>query len=388
MHNDDPILYEFLNRKLKPATKKRYNYILKRYVESTGLSLSELIQEAEEDEDNGIRLRKRRIKKHLDNHIQYLESLDYSVKNLRLNISSIRVFYNFFEIQLPKIYLPEISNDKTTDDIPGYDEIREVISHANQKYTAIILLMASSGMGSAEALSLQIHDLLKSAKKDPSNIDELSDIEHSLILEWEVTRIKTGQQYYTFSSPETTRAIMLYLKKQPAKSVEDHIFRTGRGPKTDSPLNTVSLQHYFKRINDKCQFGHRGRQRYFKSHNLRKFFATTCESHIPHMATRHMMGHKFGSVESAYFLRNQKALRDEYNKVVGYLAILEPVTVIDRTEELEAQLKEQEERHQKELEEERKRQDEKDKEMKEWVKMKFEALKTQVKIDENEIKDD
>lgn len=332
MPSTDPIFQEFLNRNLKPATKKRYKYIIKRYTESTGLTPTQLIHQAEEDEDNGIRLRKRRIKKHLDNHIQYLQTLDYSVKNLRLNISSIRVFYNFFEIQLPKIYLPDVVDNKSVDDIPGRDEIREIISHANIKYTAIILLMSSSGMGSAEALSLQIHDLLKASKLPTTSIGELTHIQPKMILQWEVTRVKTGQQYYTFTTPETTKTILLYLKKHPPGSVDDYLFRTEKGRNKNSKLEADTLQEYFKILNDKSGFGVRGRQRYFKSHNLRKYFATTCELYIPHMATRHMMGHKFGSVEGAYFLRNQEALYDEYRKVVEHLTILEPVTVISNDE--------------------------------------------------------
>lgn len=333
MSSDDPLLIEFLGRNLKPNTKARYNYVLRRYIESTGLTPSELISQAEDDEDNNIRLRKRRIKTYLDNHIDYLTSLDYSVKNIRLNIQTIRVFYNYFEIQIPKITLPTVRESRTVEDIPNGDEIREVLSHANTKYTAIILLMLSSGMGSAEVLSLKIHDLLKASKQPLTSIGELTNIQPKTILEWEVTRVKTGQKYYTFSTPETTTKILEYLGQQTPSSVDDHLFRSEKGEYMGKPLHPVTLQKYFMKLNDKCGFTSEGNQRFFKSHNLRKFFATTAEQHIPHMATRHMMGHKFGSVEGAYFLRNQKALRNEYMKVVEYLAILEPLTVINDTDE-------------------------------------------------------
>lgn len=115
----DLIYQEFMSRNIKPATYKRYTIILTKYVETTGLSLTDLINEAEEDEDTGIRLRKRRIKKHLDNHIQTLIRWDYSPKNIRLNISILRVFYGYFEIQLPKLNLPKIDEDKSVDDISG-----------------------------------------------------------------------------------------------------------------------------------------------------------------------------------------------------------------------------------------------------------------------------
>lgn len=329
---EDPIYHEFINRNLRESTKERYNAILTLYCQSTGLTLTELINQAEEDEDNGIRLRKRRIKKHLDNHIQTFINKGYSPSNIRTNISILRVFYNHFEIQLPKIYVPKSDDNKTVDDIPGPEEIRLAVSHANAKYKSIILLMASSGMGIAEVLSLQITDLLKASKLDPTDIGELSNIHPKTVLWWEVVRVKTNHPYYTFSSPETTTAILHYLQQQPPQSVDDHLYRSGKGPTKNKPLQPKALLHYFKKLNNECEFGNRGWQSYFKAHNLRKYFATTCEKHIPHMATRHMMGHKFGGVEGAYFLRNQKALYNEYRKVVEHLAIVEPLTVLDTDE--------------------------------------------------------
>ena len=58
-----PYIKEFiLNRNLKPATIRSYTRKLQIYCEITGLNPTQLIEQAEEDEDNGIRLRKRRIK--------------------------------------------------------------------------------------------------------------------------------------------------------------------------------------------------------------------------------------------------------------------------------------------------------------------------------------
>ena len=59
---EDNLYKEYvLNRKLKPETIRSLlvNCI---YSRVTGLSLTQLIEQAEDDEDNGIRLRKRKIK--------------------------------------------------------------------------------------------------------------------------------------------------------------------------------------------------------------------------------------------------------------------------------------------------------------------------------------
>ena len=61
----DPLYKEYvLNRNLKPETIRSYNWKLRIYCEVTGLSLTQLIEEAEDDEDNLIRFRKRKIKVH------------------------------------------------------------------------------------------------------------------------------------------------------------------------------------------------------------------------------------------------------------------------------------------------------------------------------------
>ena len=56
-----------LNRNLKPGTIRSYTQKLQIYSKVTGLTLTQLIEQAEEDEDNGIRLRKRKIKTNFQN---------------------------------------------------------------------------------------------------------------------------------------------------------------------------------------------------------------------------------------------------------------------------------------------------------------------------------
>ena len=64
-NNTDPLLEEYLDRNLRPSTKRNYRIHLETYQKVTGLTLTELIEEAESDEDLGVRPRNRKIKKHL-----------------------------------------------------------------------------------------------------------------------------------------------------------------------------------------------------------------------------------------------------------------------------------------------------------------------------------
>lgn len=334
----DPILQEFLNRNLKQPTKTKYTTILSHYCDSTGMTPSSLIDEAEEDEDNNVRLRKRRIKTHLENHVEYLEGKDFSYNYIQISLTAIRTFYHFFDIQLPRTRItpPTQGNVRTVDDIPSRNEIRRALSEANTKYKAIILLQISSGMGLSEVTSLQIQDLLLGCDLDPTSIDGLGDIDREkTIIKWQVTRQKTGKQYYTFSTPETTGRIMDYLDKHPPGSVDDHLFRAERGIYRGKAIQTISIPQMFIEINDRCGFGKVGRLRKFRSHALRKYFANTLESYnCPHLAIRMMMGHKVGDkVTSAYFYPDQDRLLKEYKRVMEHLTIYEKLKVIDNTDE-------------------------------------------------------
>jgi hypothetical protein len=62
----DPLYIEFMNyRNLSSATIKSYNRKLTIYSIITGMTPTQLIEEAEADEDNRIRKNLRRVKTHL-----------------------------------------------------------------------------------------------------------------------------------------------------------------------------------------------------------------------------------------------------------------------------------------------------------------------------------
>ncbi len=73
---------EYFNyRNLKPETIWSYSRKLTIYSNVTGMTLTELIEEAEIDEDLGIRKRLRRIKIHLTDLQEHLISRNISTKN-------------------------------------------------------------------------------------------------------------------------------------------------------------------------------------------------------------------------------------------------------------------------------------------------------------------
>lgn len=65
--NDNLILDEIAKtRNIQKGTRKNYQNATKLYTESQGKTLTELIQEAENEEEKGIRLKNRTFKKKTD----------------------------------------------------------------------------------------------------------------------------------------------------------------------------------------------------------------------------------------------------------------------------------------------------------------------------------
>lgn len=154
---------EFLNsRQVTESTKEQYVLRIFNYCVFLDKTPTELIEEAENDEEQRIRMKKRHINKYLNEFLHYLIKEQKSISYIKDFIMTVRSFYSEFEIEIPKIRFKQ-ENDKrmiTTDDIVGKEHILRALEHCNLKYRAILLLMSSSGMGRAEIIHLTYNDFL------------------------------------------------------------------------------------------------------------------------------------------------------------------------------------------------------------------------------------
>jgi integrase len=328
---EDPRIKEFLtNRDLAKGTEKRYLIIINHYCESIGLTPTEFILEAEQEEDKALRMRYRKIKPHLNQFKEYLELKGHSELNISTSLTIIRTFYHEFEI-----FLPLSKNKKrnikveTIENLPTIENIRYALNFANIKYQSIILTMVSSGMGSAEIINLTYHDFLKSIKpyvNDVTNIGEITSKlgrKHNnnelMVGTWHIMRVKTRKYYTTFTTYESIKAILLYLKAYPITSENDYLFRSQH---SNSQINSKTFSNYFNYLNSKCGFGKTHRQIYFRSHNLRKLFATTLyKKKLPELVVHWLLGHRIDAVTEAYFKADINSLREQYITCISDLSI-------------------------------------------------------------------
>lgn len=360
MVSEDPLFQEFLllRSPLNQSTIKSYTWHLNKYSQFTGLTPTELIEEAETDEREGVEKRKRRIKKHLLGFYQHLQDQGHTPLTIRSTLTTIRSFYRELDIEVPRLKIKTKPQTREgAEEIPNADHIRRALEISNTKYRAIIMLAASSGMGSAEFRSLKIKDLLQAVNAPPevaiNGSLDTGETGHLLPRKevpcWRIRRVKTGMPYFTFSTPESIRAILIYLGGEDPRDLEDYLF-PGSTPR--DRMHGVSIGRYFRKISRRCGFPEENGRVFFHAHALRKFFATTLtRANLAQIKTDWLLGHSINQTTEAYFKPTVEGLRVDYLNLMPFLSFEEKVRVRivtdERLQELEARDLERETRLQR-----------------------------------------
>jgi integrase len=310
----------------KLATIRTLMTTMKHYYLATGLTPMELIEEAEKEEDNGIKLKNRKIKTHLLELIRYLREKGLKETSISNYVIYVKIFYHTFDIIIPKLpvklnHLPK----KNYKEWITREDIERALKFSNKKLKAIILLMASSGMGSSELRSLSFGDFLNAIDeykryplRPPYKSEDIKNClprNQNVIPLWEVQRIKTGSYYYTFSSPESVDAIINYLehrevKGQPILGESEPLFI---GLESGMPYTARAIMGSFERINDAAGFERIGSKRYFTSHELRRFFTDQAfKSGISEREVKWLRGQKTKDTFNRYTKPDPQNLKIEY----------------------------------------------------------------------------
>lgn len=370
---EDPLFKEFvITRQLKKSTIETYLQAWGQYIPITGKkNITEIISEAEQEEDQGVKRRKRKIRKYFIQYIQTLEKKGLAPGTIRLYLSRIKAIYNEYDIDPPKIrYARNTQENRSFEELITFDELKEVISIVKPREKALILLHMTSGMGASEVRNLRVHDFETAINDDVLNTDytelEKKILEENIIGTWKIRRIKTGMPYVTFTTPEANIQLIKYLKYRkslniPIQNPEDYIFVTNTGRKLTSEYYAM----IFSRINDYMGFGRlRSGGRRFTSHKLRKLFATLLyQKGMDKLMVDWLMGHKVDSVTDAYFKANIDHLRGEYEKRMHVLMFEKTVVRHVSSEEVREIVRELEERE-REIRELRESQER----LRKWVK--------------------
>lgn len=340
LRNDEKVQEFFLERDISPQTEINYLRYLKYYIKNCGdgLTPTELIKEAISEERAGIYEEDRQIKKRFQRLKLWLKTREMGDKTKRTILSSIKTFYKTLNVKwIPDVTI-KVKRKKQVkiEHLSTRDEIKKALNESSIRYQAIILLAASSGLHKGDILHLKLSEFLESFNSQArtylnsiSDIDQLINISDNqeIVLKWEKGRYKNDIEYMTFSSPEATRAIVEYLRKDPPQSPDDFLFRV-KGKK----INSNSFNIYFEDLNERLGLGDYAKDdiKKYKRVNIKnlrsRFGSLIMEAELGYRQIEYMMGHVLPAVQGAYFkLPSEDTMRTAYLKALPHLMILEPL---------------------------------------------------------------
>ena len=317
---DETILEDFcLTRNITNIhTIRNYKQAIKNYTESQGLNMQQLLEEAETEEEKGIRLKHRTLKKRIIIFQNYLlNEKGLSRGTLDKQVQNIKTIYHHYEIELPKI--PAFNDNQIRDyepiyydDLPTKEMIQEALKLSMSNMRAIILFICSSGCAREETLSLTIQDFIEATSEYhnqeniPDVLYELKTSDANIIPTFKLKRRKTNQYYYTFCSPEAVDAIIAYLYSRDDKLLpEKQLFK----------MDKNYFIRRFNHLNQKLGNHTKGAYGIFRSHNLRKFHASNLargENGLSISEIDSLQGRGKTKVHTSYFLDDPQELKKKY----------------------------------------------------------------------------
>lgn len=348
---DDEKWIEFIiNRELCERTKGQYRSHIKMYCETTKtktappLTPTELIEDAINESEQGIHISRSKIRKRFIMFKQWLLEQDYKQSTRKKIMDHVRSFHHESEIQLPKVtFKPKPAKQISIEDLPTREEVYQAWSIAHIKYKAIILLMVSSGISAVDVRHITYKDFLKAIegyyKPSPRDALNIDLVAHNLeaievIPIWHDYRRKNDIEYLTFSSPESVRYIIDYLKHSPPSKLDGPLFRT-----KDKMMRHGAFMNYFTQLNRRCKFTTVTNEGLMASHNLRRRFGSyLIEADVNHIKAEFMMGHKLPKTRESYFkMLSADSMKESYLNVLPHVTIIDEVEVHKITSEDKAE---------------------------------------------------
>jgi integrase len=312
----------FFERGSSDSTRKSYTRTVNVFEKVTGLTLPEMLTIAEDQEDNNVSWKNRDLRTWLITYRKYVYE-NYKKRTAKSYLTLVISVFRHFEITVEK--LPYFSTVSATPSIPinpdllvDRDVLRLCIGVGNPLLKAVVLFMSSSGLAKTDTLNLTLKDYLIATGSNLNQhpIYAVKEMEGKQIIGvWEnLRRQKTGHQYYTFSSPESTTAINHYLLTR------EHL------NSLDLPLFDISgkrLSDLFKETNDQLGLGKNGEFSRFATHMLRRYHSTQlAEAGMEEGKIDMLQGRKPRTVLYQSYLKiKTSTLKEDYIKALPYLII-------------------------------------------------------------------
>ena len=330
--NEEYIQEYITTRGLTKSTYQTTKHIMNHYSNFQGCSLHELIIEADTEEEEGIRWKRRKLKTRLINYMNFVRE-NMTLNSAKTYLKIVKAFYNHHEIEIHK--LPKL-NEKNSivnepisySDLPDKEIIKKAVELSEPLMKALILFLCSTGISKVDALNLTIQQFIDST----SQYHHTKDIYQALAKLWDISkekdiipifkarRQKTNKYFITFCTHEATMEILNYLAIR-SKKMDLHSY--DKLFKIESHYYTIK----FEEINDMLKLGKvGGSYNRFRGHMLRKFHSSELSKDgMDRYLINVLQGKSNGSVDDVYFFEDENRLKEEYIKHMHSLLIFSEV---------------------------------------------------------------
>ena len=359
MRNEELLEEFFLVKNHDPKTREIYTRAINKYSKFHGLTMEELIDEAETEEEKGVRWKRRTLKKRL------LQFRNYLIQNYKKNTVStyftqVIAVYKYFEIEIGDLTKVNprgfhIPGEVTFDELLTHKEISQVLHVAPLWFQAVLIFQISTGCARKETIEMTIGQF----KKATYPFHRKNDIIEALLIlkdldnvipTFKLKREKTNKYYYTFCTPEAVDKIVEYLLTNRVETLEDGTLKlinlSDDDKLFDKEENYIPVAYY--RYNDQFNFGQAsdGFNR-FRSHMMRKFHSNHLrKSGMSESDIDALQGRTKSTTRAAYFLDDPTVLLKKYVEHFPCLLIEKNVNNIDikspEYQELEVKYREKE----------------------------------------------
>lgn len=297
------MLTQFIkDRNLSPSTIRNYSSATVLYEKLNNKTLNELIVEAEAEEIQKIPWKNRELRKRLINYRSYLYKTKVETTSKKY-LSNIKTIYRHFEIELQPLpsFNPKQINKSTEikfKDLPTKKNIKDAYNMADPITGLIILLIATSGLSKAEILNLTFGDFLKANESTPTT--------------FYLRRKKTGKEFFTFTTPKTSKKIAGHVKKHNLE-LDDKLFS----------ISESKLTKDMVKINDELGLGRVGNYSRMRCHMLRKYHASNLLNNTTFTIDEidALQGRSKNKIHRSYFLNDEEKLKEKYMDYVDVIDI-------------------------------------------------------------------
>jgi integrase len=322
---EDPVLKRWFDSIVKVGTRDNYRLAFRAYAKYTGLTPSQMIDEAVEDSKRDPRQRKDILLSRILGFYSYMKT-DYERKSrgsgehavtgkgvsdklASMFTAAVRSFYSTYDLTVKLKGRRKLPRAKVTNKrmIVGAEQVKVLVEHTrSSRDRAIILVNFQGGLDASTLCSIKYGDIAEGLAKN----------EHPLKLE--LQRPKTGTDFYTLLGRDSIEALKAYIADMKQRGVEfTHSTPLFLQDKSKTPLFTQNIQKMMQQLAVRAGFiddknnGHEFNP--LGPHALRESFGSIMtNSGVPDTVVDFWLGHEIGEMAEAYKSVQLESLKQMY----------------------------------------------------------------------------